>query len=165
MMLLAPTTTTKRNLGKSCIRWWPLGMRRKEAATLVRQACRRPLPQSAFCFWVWFRGWISFFLLFCIYFWKEPEEGVSEGLDMKQTFLVPVTADADRPFPYLSVSAQPDVSAAPPPRHRLSSPWRPQAFRQEGLGLSAVSIVMGQWQGFPNNWKDRCPGSFPTSAP
>lgn len=55
--------------------------------TLVRRHLGGHFPKLHFAFlFGCIVGFLSF--LFSIYFWKEPEDGVSAGLDRKQTFLV-----------------------------------------------------------------------------
>lgn len=127
MKMWGPNTAIggqKMKLGKAHIRLWPLEMQRKETdntdETGVLGEC---FSKVHFVFWFGFMvGCLFFFFLLYFYFWKGAEEGVSEEhrglLDVKQTFLVHVTTDADIPCPSLPVSVwSPEVIGTPPGGH------------------------------------------------
>lgn len=113
----------------------------------VRQAFRKVFPQSAFCFLVWFHDWIYFLYLFL----ERAEEGVSERLDMKQTFLV---STCDHRC-WHSFSVPPCLCYQPRCLWTLLEP---------SLASLLLPWWWGQWQGFPKNWKDPCFLSFIKTA-
>lgn len=80
---------------------------------------------------------------------ESTEKGVSERLDMKQSFLA---STCDHRCWY-SLFIPPCLCSQP-----LDTAWAIP-------GITAVAIVMGQWQGFHKNWKDPCLLSFTKSAP